>query len=217
MSEENVMPVRDTTGTARRSRRSKITPERERELYDAVLDLLREVGYDALTMDAVATRTKSSKATLYRQWGSKPQLVVAALDCCGAAPPPFEELEAENLVDSMRELARWAARDAAKDTALMRAVGQSAQNDPELARAMRETVIEPELNAFRGLLEKAVQRGELAEVPPAADYLPHMFFGLLFARPAIDMIEVDEDYLVGFVDEVAVPLLGLTDTPPPTD
>ena len=52
--------------------RSRLTPEREAELYAAVLDLLREVGYDALTMDAVAARTRSSKATLYRQWGSKP-------------------------------------------------------------------------------------------------------------------------------------------------
>ena len=57
------------------ARRSRITPEREAELYEAVLDLLREVGYDALTMDAVAARTRSSKATLYRQWGGKAELV----------------------------------------------------------------------------------------------------------------------------------------------
>ena len=42
------------------ARRTRITPEREAELYEAVLDLLREVGYDALTMDAVAARTRSS-------------------------------------------------------------------------------------------------------------------------------------------------------------
>lgn len=60
-------------------RRSRITPEREAELYTAVLDLLREVGYDALTMDAVAARTKSSKATLYRQWGGKAELVAKAI------------------------------------------------------------------------------------------------------------------------------------------
>ncbi|MFJ2114698.1 TetR/AcrR family transcriptional regulator, partial [Streptomyces sp. NPDC087850] len=59
--------------------RSRITPERETELYRAVLDLLREVGYDALTMDAIASRTRSSKATLYRQWKGKPQLVATAL------------------------------------------------------------------------------------------------------------------------------------------
>ncbi|CAM5422282.1 TetR/AcrR family transcriptional regulator OS=Streptomyces alboniger OX=132473 GN=CP975_14595 PE=4 SV=1 [Streptomyces alboniger] len=61
------------------ARRSRITPEREAELYTAVLDLLREVGYDALTMDAVAARTRSSKATLYRQPGGKPELVAKAV------------------------------------------------------------------------------------------------------------------------------------------
>ncbi len=61
------------------TRRSRITPEREAELYEAVLDLLREVGYDALTMDAVAARTRSSKATLYRQWGGKAELVAKAI------------------------------------------------------------------------------------------------------------------------------------------
>ncbi|MFE5606083.1 TetR family transcriptional regulator, partial [Streptomyces sp. NPDC056540] len=43
------------------ARRSRITPERQAELHEAVLDLLRDVGYEALTMDAVAARTKSSK------------------------------------------------------------------------------------------------------------------------------------------------------------
>ncbi|MGO4429316.1 TetR family transcriptional regulator, partial [Streptomyces sp. MCAF7] len=47
-------------------RRSRLSPERESELYEAVMGLLTEVGYDALTMDAVAARTHSSKATLYR-------------------------------------------------------------------------------------------------------------------------------------------------------
>ena len=70
------MPA-DTPATP--ARRTRLTPERERELFTAVVDLVREQGYDALTMDAVAARTKSSKATLYRQWESKPKLVASAM------------------------------------------------------------------------------------------------------------------------------------------
>lgn len=44
-----------------------------------MLCLLREGGYDSVTMEGVAARTKCGKATLYRQWGTKPQLVTAAL------------------------------------------------------------------------------------------------------------------------------------------
>ena len=45
-------------------RRRRLTPEREAELYTGVLDLLREVGYDGLSMEAVAARARCSKATL---------------------------------------------------------------------------------------------------------------------------------------------------------
>ena len=63
--------------TAVASRRSKLTPERELEFFDAVLEQIRECGYDSVTMEGVAASTRCSKSTLYRQWGSKPELVVA--------------------------------------------------------------------------------------------------------------------------------------------
>ncbi|MDK1472041.1 TetR/AcrR family transcriptional regulator [Streptomyces sp. 549] len=196
-------------GTARRGSRSKLTPEREQELYEAVLDLLRDVGYEALTMDAVAARTRSSKATLYRQWGGKPQLVAAALGGCGSPPPPLADLDTGSLAEDLRMLARWAARDAVQDTALLRALGHAMQGDAELARIIRESLVEPELVEFRALLRRSVERGEMDDVPPAAEYLPHMFFGVLLARPIIDAEEADEDFLVRFVDTVVLPMLGL--------
>lgn len=205
------MSVQGGAVAPRRSGRSKLTPERERELYDAVLDLLREVGYEALTMDAVAQRTRSSKATLYRQWGNKPQLVAAALECCGSAPPPLADLGQNSLVEDLRALARWAGRDAAQDTATLRALGQAMQGDEELARVLRETLIEPELNAFNALLDSAVERGELSATPVAARYLPHMVFGVLLSRPVIDGKEADEEFVVQFVDDVILPMLGLGD------
>ncbi len=74
------MPSPDSVPeSALSSPRSKITPERAQELYTAVLELLRESGYESLTMEGVASRTRCGKSTLYRQWGSKPELVVAAL------------------------------------------------------------------------------------------------------------------------------------------
>src|SRR4051812_31017015 len=101
------------------SRRTRISPEREAELHGAVLDLLREVGYEALTMDAVAARTKSSKATLYRQWGSKPELVAKALRC--TQPVSLREIDTGSLRGDFALMVEH-SDDAqmAKDTALMR-------------------------------------------------------------------------------------------------
>src|SRR3954470_22028186 len=59
--------------------RPRIEGDREVEILDAAIEVLADVGYDRLTMDAVAQRAKASKATLYRRWTSKAKLVVEAL------------------------------------------------------------------------------------------------------------------------------------------
>src|SRR3954467_4335622 len=59
--------------------RPRVEGDREREILDAALEVLAEVGYDRLTMDAVAQKAKASKATLYRRWNGKVSLVIDAL------------------------------------------------------------------------------------------------------------------------------------------
>src|SRR3954451_21644229 len=54
--------------------RPRIEGVREQEFLEAALGVLADVGYDRLTMDAVAHRAKASKATLYRRWNSKSRL-----------------------------------------------------------------------------------------------------------------------------------------------
>ena len=51
--------------------RPRVEGDREQEILDATLDVLADMGYDRLTMDAVAHRAKACKATLYRRWNSK--------------------------------------------------------------------------------------------------------------------------------------------------
>jgi AcrR family transcriptional regulator len=52
---------------------------REQAILDAALELLKEVGYDRLSMDALAERAHAGKATIYRHWSGKAEIVVAAL------------------------------------------------------------------------------------------------------------------------------------------
>src|ERR1700734_1414294 len=56
---------------------------RDAALRDAALELLAEIGYDRLSIDAVAARAKASKMTIYRRWSGKADLVVDALRCPG--------------------------------------------------------------------------------------------------------------------------------------
>ncbi len=57
-------------------------------VLSATMAVLDEVGYSALTMEAVATRAAVSRATIYRWWPSKASLVVEALDQVIPTPRP---------------------------------------------------------------------------------------------------------------------------------
>ncbi|MER7758617.1 TetR/AcrR family transcriptional regulator [Streptomyces sp. NPDC097619] len=189
------------------SRRSRLTPEREAELLEAVLDLLREVGYETLTMDAVAARTKSSKATLYRQWGSKPELVAHAMRC--TKPMSLRDIDTGSLRGDFGMMVEH-SDDAqmAKDTALIRGLAHAVHESPELHRALRDLLVEPEINGLQLMLRRAVDRGEIAPDRPALEYVPHMLIGAFIALPLIEDRPVDRAFLADFIDAVVFPALG---------
>ncbi|MFF0437264.1 TetR/AcrR family transcriptional regulator [Streptomyces sp. NPDC004327] len=187
--------------------RSRLTPERAAELYEAVLDLLREVGYDALTMDAVAARTRSSKATLYRQWGSKPELVAKALR--HNKPVTLTRIDTGSLRgDLLADLERADDCQMERDSALMRGLAHAVHTNPDLLEALREHLIEPEMASLDEVLDRAVRRGEISADNPALKLVPHMMIGAFIARPLIDEQPVDSAFLRAYVDAVVLPSLG---------
>ncbi|MEE1833995.1 TetR/AcrR family transcriptional regulator [Streptomyces sp. SP17KL33] len=191
------------------ARRSWITPEREAELYMAVLDLLREVGYGALTMDAVAARTRSSKATLYRQWGGKAELVAKAVrhDKPGAG---LAEIDTGSLRGDLHALTLCS--DDAKmeqNSALMRELAMAIQGNPDFLEAFREHLIEPERAEFRRLVQRAIDRGEVAADNPAIEFMIHMMIGWFAARTMIDEKPPTQAYLLSYIDALVLPALGV--------
>ncbi|MFF1258482.1 MULTISPECIES: TetR/AcrR family transcriptional regulator [unclassified Streptomyces] len=189
------------------SRRSKITPEREREFYDAVLDQLRENGYEALTMEGVAAQACCSKSTLYRQWKTKPQLVAAALRAGRCVK--FASVDTGTLTGDLRSAARAAAQQAGRDTQLVQALGHAVLSDEELQGALREALVEPELAALGEMIDRAVARGEIAADHPALEFLAAQLLGVQRIRPVLEGRYADADYLTRFVDAVVLPALGL--------
>ncbi|MEU6605013.1 TetR/AcrR family transcriptional regulator [Streptomyces shenzhenensis] len=190
-------------------RRSRITPEREAELYEAVLELLREVGYDALTMDAVATRTRSSKATLYRQWGGKAELVVKAIR--HGKPVSVEEIDTGSLRGDMHAL--LAAEDDCmmeQNSALMRGVAMVMHHNPDLREAFRNQLLDPEMHGLRTVLQRAIERGEVRPDCPALDFLVHMMVGGFATRALLEDQPPTQAFLKSYVDAVVLPALGVT-------
>ena len=198
----------DGPDTVAASRRSKLTREREQEFFDAVLDQIRACGYDSVTMEGVAASTRCSKATLYRQWRTKPQFVAAALRA--SRRTRFDGIDTGTLADDLREAARAAGAWSAKDTRLLQALGHAVTEDPELRTALREALIDPEIDALKQILRRGVERGEVPADHPALDYIPAQIFGVLRARPVLEGKDADPEYIVRFVEAAVLPTLGLT-------
>ncbi len=186
------------------ARRTRLTPEREHELFTAVLELLKESGYEALTMDAVAARTRSSKATLYRQWNGKPQLVAAAMR--HHKPANSSDIDTGSLRGDLHEIARR-AEEVAPDTELLAAVSHAMLRNPELGDALREMIVEPERASLTAMLHRAELRGEIREGAAAREFLMHTLVGILPARKLIEDRFVDAEFLTRYFDAVILPAL----------
>jgi AcrR family transcriptional regulator len=186
-------------------RRPRMSPERMTEMLSAAMDVLREVGYQDLSMDLVASGARCSKATLYRLWPGKPQLVAAAL--YATRPGKAEEINTGTLRGDLLTLVELLASQADKDTALFAALSHAVLTDEELALAVRTSLVEPWLAEMTGVVDRAVERGELPRRPVAADFLPELLLSVTFMRPLIRGRLADSDYLTGCVDHVLLPAL----------
>ncbi|MEU5630971.1 TetR/AcrR family transcriptional regulator [Streptomyces rishiriensis] len=194
------------------ARRSRITPEREAELYEAVLELLREVGYDALTMDAVAARTRSSKATLYRQWGGKAELVAKAVRH-GKPGGSADDVDTGSLRSDLHALTlRSDDCEMEQNSALMRGLAMAVHGNPDLLKAFKEHLVEPEMAEFRRVLQRAVDRGEVRADNPAMHFVPHMMIGAFAARTMLDEQPPTQAFLLSYIDAVVLPALGAPTT-----
>ncbi len=193
-----------------RSHRSRLTPAREAELYAATLTLLADAGYEALTMDAVAHAAHTSKATIYRQWRGKAGLVVAALR---HMKDPAEALpDTGSLRGDLLEVARSLGTVAVEQSRLLSAASHAMQVDDELAAAVRDLVVAPAVDRLGALLDRAVERGELAPAHPAARWVPELLLDACLARPLMGGRPADSSHLTALVDDIVLPALAAAPT-----
>ncbi|GAB3276620.1 TetR/AcrR family transcriptional regulator [Kineosporia babensis] len=185
-------------------RRTRLSPEREAELYTAVLELLGEVGYEALTMPGVAARSRSSTATLYRQWGGKPGLVAAAL--MHRSPlPDFSDIDTGSLREDLLAMTLRVLAIAPEVRKLMAGLAHAAMADQDLGTAMRAKFAQPGEVAVQEALRRAEIRGEIAQGHPAGQFAGHLLIALTIVLPSLDGRELDAAYVAEFLDVVLIP------------
>jgi AcrR family transcriptional regulator len=183
----------------------RLSPERTDAIYDDVLDLLTQIGYDGLTVDAIAARTRISKATLYRQWQGKADLVVAALQQKNPAPA---RIDTGSLRGDLLAIANRLGTVAPSDSALLAGLAHAGSVHPELGSALRSRLFEPYADAIREVLACAIERGDIVASAAASEFCPLAFMSLMPGRALIEGLQVTPEFLAGFVDEVLLPALA---------
>jgi AcrR family transcriptional regulator len=191
------------TKIAQHVHRPRVEGEREDEILDATVDLLMEVGYDRLTMDAVAKRARASKATLYRRWATKASLVVEALVRAKESPHPVEH-DTGSLRSDL--LATFCGHEglSGNATGVLGAVLTALSTDPEFAREFRAKFIAPKLELSNAIYARAQARGEI----PAdldLDIIGPALAGILLHRAFILGIPPDDAGIERVVDHVILP------------
>ncbi len=199
------MPVAPSTPTtAPASSRSRIEGSREDEVLDATLEVLEQVGCDKLTMDAVAGAARAGKASLYRRWGSKNELVADAIDRAHRRCGAINEFDTGSLRgDLLSALCDTSFVDH-RLTRVMAGVLTAMQHDDELRQALLERFVKPRKQATLDMLERAQRRGEVhaeADLNLLADILPSM----LAMRAIISGEGVTSASMVRVIDQVLLP------------
>lgn len=187
-----------------------LTP-REAELLTVTLQVLRETGYDKLTVDQVVAQAHASKTTVYRRWPSKAELVCAAFAhrIGGEHGLPHDT---GTLRGDLLALAEMITRDAEDYGRTVAGILAAGERSPRLREVLVNDLHRDRKEQVHGVLRRAVTRGEIVEEVISDDIwdvLPAyiMFRALQHKRP------VPAETLRALIDEVLLP--SLTRQPPP--
>jgi AcrR family transcriptional regulator len=183
---------------------------RDDALREAALTLLAEVGYDRLTVDKIAACAGAGKATIYRRWSGKAELVVDALMC---QKEMFDVPDTGNLRDDLTALARQAGahKDQPLDTQVMIGLVSALPHDPELRDVFQERLVNPHLDTLKMIFERAVVRGEIAPVQNL-DTVVSILPALILHRLIVVGTLPDEQFFLSIVDHVILPLVQVEPT-----
>jgi AcrR family transcriptional regulator len=178
---------------------------REQAILEAAIDLLTEVGYDAMSIESVAVRAKSSKATIYRRWPGKAELVADAMR--RRTEPALEDLPDTGSLrgDVLMLVQRMFASIEGADGGLICGLAVAVRTDPEFGRLLAAHTHEHKLRTVAALVARAEARGEIA---PGADAKL-----LLEVAPGVALFHqmsgepLDGAFAEHLVDRILIPLL----------
>ena len=175
--------------------------DRERELLAVTVRLLREHGYDGLTVDDVAAEGRASKATVYRSWPTKAELVLAAF--IEGIQQDDDSPDTGTLRGDLVALGDMICRHAREHAATMRAVLGELNRIPALQTALQRFLAGRKA-LTQDILTRAVRRGEIDAAAIDSD-LWDVLPGYLIYRAVIQDRPATRKTVRSLVDDVVLP------------
>ncbi|MDP5182227.1 TetR/AcrR family transcriptional regulator [Blastococcus sp. BMG 814] len=180
-------------------------PSRDGVIRAAILRLLADVGYGALTMDAVAAEAGVGKATIYRRWRTKQDLVVdtiADLNRDEVHSPDTGSLEG----DLRQIMHRFVGVVNGPTGAATLSLLSTMPRHPALAEAFRNGPLTVWNHTFEQMWDKAEARGEIG---PAFRHsvAAESISALIVQRWLLTGLPVDEAYADEVLQTVVMPLV----------
>jgi AcrR family transcriptional regulator len=178
---------------------------RDVAILEATLLVLTEVGYDQLTIDAVAARAGVGKPTVYRRYPGKAALVAAAVEHRAPGTPPATP--PGDLRAALLATVQWLADQIAEqEIGLLGALFTGMRSDPGLAVEMRRILRRDEAAMTEEPFRSAIESGERL-APGAAELFAEIAPAVIVHRLIVAGQPCDRPFLDHLVDDVLLPLL----------
>ncbi|MGH3438647.1 MAG: TetR/AcrR family transcriptional regulator [Sciscionella sp.] len=185
----------------------KRDPARDDVILESTLMMLAEHGYDGMTIDLVAAHAGMARATVYRRWPTKADLVLSAV-----ARLSRDDVDLEHLPDTGSLRGDMVAMirtfdDEQQQIHIQAVVGllTLTKADERLAAAATGSGIGPWIEVNRILIQRAVDRGEFAQ-PVDIDTLAELIPMLCVSRAA-QRLPIDRAFSEALIDGVIIPAL----------
>ncbi|SRR5579862_9155810 len=182
--------------------------EARKAILESTLQLLQKTGFTDLSIEAIAARAGVGKATVYRWWPNKAELVMEAFVTAVEAELRIPTSgSAEKVI--REQMKRWTRIFNSPLGKVIATVIGAGQSDPEMLRAFQRQYVEPRRTEARKLLREAMRTGEIrSNLDP--DTILDILYGPLYMRLLLRHAELNSE-LPGLVFDIVMPGLRPVD------
>jgi AcrR family transcriptional regulator len=179
---------------------------RDSVILDAALTVLAEQGYEGMTIDMVAAEAGMARATVYRRWATKADLVLEAVSRMSHSDVGLAQLPDTGSLRADMTAMILPLNDMQQQVRIQAMAGllSLAKADQRLAEAATGAGIGPWVEATRILMQRAVDRGEYApaDIDTLAEIIP-----MMCVSRAVQRLPITREFSLALIDGVIIPAL----------